>query len=118
MTDELTSPLPGVPADTAGRAIPADDARTGVARSRPRARVRFAVAFLVSLLAGLAVGAGALYAYDREYTGRVLPGVSAGGARNARSALVLDAIDEVVQLVEQRIARLDLERFDAEDLGV
>jgi vancomycin resistance protein YoaR len=45
---------------------------------RPSMRVRFAVAFLAGLLAVLALGAGALYAYDRQYEGRILPGVHAG----------------------------------------
>src|SRR5262245_61774153 len=80
MTDELLSPLAGAPTppETAERTI-TDDPATVVERPRHRAKTRFAVAFLVSLLVGLAAGAGALYAYDREYTGRVLPGVSVGG---------------------------------------
>jgi vancomycin resistance protein YoaR len=78
MTDELTSPLAGIPADAAERPIPSDDAVT-VVRPRRRPWARFFVAFLISLLIGLAVGAGALYAYDRQYTGRVLPGVTVGG---------------------------------------
>jgi vancomycin resistance protein YoaR len=78
MTDELTSPLAGVPADAADRPIPADDAGGAVARPRHRLWPRFLIAFLISLLVGLVVGASALYAYDRQYTGRVLPGVSAG----------------------------------------
>ena len=41
--------------------------------------MRFFVAFLISLLAALGLGAGALYAFDREYTGRILPGVTVGG---------------------------------------
>ena len=45
---------------------------------RPRAAVRFGVAFLVGLIAALALGAGALYAYDQQYTGRILPGVRVG----------------------------------------
>jgi vancomycin resistance protein YoaR len=45
----------------------------------PRSRARFVVAFLVGLLAALGLGASALYAFDREYTGKVLPGVSVGG---------------------------------------
>ena len=45
---------------------------------RPRAAVRFAVAFLVGLIAALALGAGALYAYDQQYTGKILPGVRVG----------------------------------------
>ncbi|HEV8281808.1 MAG TPA: VanW family protein [Candidatus Limnocylindrales bacterium] len=46
--------------------------------ARPSPRVRFAVAFLVGLIAAMAVGVGALYAYDQQYTGRVLPGVRIG----------------------------------------
>jgi vancomycin resistance protein YoaR len=45
---------------------------------RPRAALRFGVAFLVGLIAALALGAGALYAYDQQYTGRILPGVRVG----------------------------------------
>lgn len=45
---------------------------------RPSARLRFGAAFLVGLLVALGVGAGALYAYDQEYQGRVLPGVRFG----------------------------------------
>jgi vancomycin resistance protein YoaR len=73
MTDELIAPIP---LETPKPAV-SDE----VALERPRhsARTRFAVAFLISLLAGVAIGAGALYAYDREFTGRVLPGVSVGG---------------------------------------
>ncbi len=48
------------------------------AAARPSLRVRFAVAFLVGLIAAMAVGVGALYAYDQQYTGRVLPGVRVG----------------------------------------
>ena len=54
-------------------------AGTTTERRRPSARVRFAVAFLVGLLAALAVGVGAIYAYDQQYVGRVLPGVRIGG---------------------------------------
>jgi vancomycin resistance protein YoaR len=45
---------------------------------RTSMRLRFAVAFLVGLVITLALGAGALYAYDQQYTGRVLPGVHVG----------------------------------------
>jgi vancomycin resistance protein YoaR len=44
-----------------------------------RSRARFVVAFLIGLIAALAVGVSALYAFDRQYTGRILPGVSVGG---------------------------------------
>ncbi len=45
---------------------------------RPSARLRFGVAFLVGLLVAMGVGVGALYAYDQEFLGRVLPGVRIG----------------------------------------
>jgi len=50
--------------------------------SQPRRsslRARFAVAFVVGIVAALVAGVGALYAYDRSYTGRILPGVTVGG---------------------------------------
>jgi len=43
-----------------------------------RLRTRFLLAFLLGLLAVLAVGAGAMYAYDQQYAGRILPGVHVG----------------------------------------
>jgi vancomycin resistance protein YoaR len=46
---------------------------------RSSMRMRFGVAFLVGLLISMALGIGALYAYDRQYEGRILPGVSIGG---------------------------------------
>ena len=46
---------------------------------RRRPWLRFAVAFLVGLVAAMAIGVGALYAFDRQYTDRILPGVSVGG---------------------------------------
>jgi vancomycin resistance protein YoaR len=46
---------------------------------RRRTWLRFAVAFLVGLVAAMAIGAGALYAFDRQYTDRILPGVHVGG---------------------------------------
>jgi vancomycin resistance protein YoaR len=45
---------------------------------RPSGRLRFAVAFIVGLLLATVAGAGALYAYDQQYLGRVLPGVRVG----------------------------------------
>jgi vancomycin resistance protein YoaR len=53
--------------------IPAPDA------PRASGRVRFGVAFLIGLLVSMTLGIGALYAYDRQYAGRILPGVSIGG---------------------------------------
>jgi vancomycin resistance protein YoaR len=46
---------------------------------RPRARTRFFVAFLISVVAALAIGVSGLYAFDRVYEGRILPGVTVGG---------------------------------------
>ena len=46
---------------------------------RPSARLRFAVAFLIGLVLTFGLGAGALYAYDAQYVGRILPGVRVGG---------------------------------------
>jgi vancomycin resistance protein YoaR len=42
-------------------------------------RVRFALAFLMGLGAALALGAGVLFAFERQYEGRILPGISVGG---------------------------------------
>ncbi|HEY0444643.1 MAG TPA: VanW family protein [Candidatus Limnocylindrales bacterium] len=49
------------------------------AAERPRStRLRFVAALVVALLAVLALGAGALVAYDHQYDGRILPGVRVG----------------------------------------
>ena len=45
---------------------------------RVSVRFRFAVAFFAGLIAATALGAGALYAYDQQYTGRIVPGVHVG----------------------------------------
>lgn len=45
---------------------------------RPSTRTRFVVAFLVGLLAAMALGVGAMAAYDQQYEGRILPGVRVG----------------------------------------
>jgi len=45
---------------------------------RPHYAARFAFAFLLGLLVVLAVGAGAIWAYDQQFAGRVLPGVRVG----------------------------------------
>ena len=54
------------------------DAPVVAPRRTSSAALRFGVAFLVGLIAAMALGAGALYAYDQQYVGRVLPGVSVG----------------------------------------
>ena len=58
--------------------------RPSLASLRPldashRSLLRFGVAFLIGLVAAMALGVGALYAYDQQYVGRVLPGVDVGG---------------------------------------
>ncbi len=65
-----------------------------VAPHRPSARRNFGLAFILGLVAALLLGAGALYAYDRQFTGRILPGVHVGSvdlsglsADQARAAL-------------------------------
>lgn len=84
MTDEtlgrtaLDLPAAGAPA-ASDMGAHADMGMPGGDRPGHRVRTRFAVAFLISLIAGLALGAGALYAFDVHNTGRVLPGVSVGG---------------------------------------
>src|SRR3954465_16035025 len=45
---------------------------------RTSMRLRFALAFGIGLVVALLLGVGALYAYDQQYTGRVLPGVHVG----------------------------------------
>lgn len=47
-------------------------------RSASRAGLRFVAAFVAGLAATLLLGAGALSAYDRQYQGRILPGVRVG----------------------------------------
>jgi vancomycin resistance protein YoaR len=66
MTDELLNPS----------AI--DLVTEPVAQPRRRVRMRFFVAFLAGLIAALAIGVGALYAFDQQYSGKVLPGVHVG----------------------------------------
>jgi vancomycin resistance protein YoaR len=45
---------------------------------RTSMRVRFTLAFGVGFVVALLLGVGAMYAYDQQYTGRVLPGVHVG----------------------------------------
>jgi vancomycin resistance protein YoaR len=67
MTDELmTAPAP-------------DALVVPVALPRRRTWARFLAAFLIGLVAATGIGAGALYAFDRQFDGKVLPGVRVGG---------------------------------------
>ena len=74
---------------------------TPPAARRGSARVRFAAAFLIGLLLALGVGAGAMYAYDQQYVGRVLPGVQVGG-------LDLSGLDAATAAERLRSAYADL----------
>src|SRR3954451_11706503 len=51
---------------------------------RPRRRrslvFRFGLSFVVGFVVAVGIGAGALYAWDRQYDGRVMPGVHLGSA--------------------------------------
>jgi hypothetical protein len=55
---------------TSERALPRLD--------RPSRRFRFLAAFGIGLATVLILGAGVLYAYDRQFEGRILPGVHVG----------------------------------------
>ena len=72
-------------------------------REQGSIRARFLFAFLFGLLGALALGAGALYAYDLQYDGRILPGIPVGGVdlsglspneARARLAAAYDALDD------------------------
>ena len=58
--------------------ITAADDEVVPTRRRRRLWPRFAIAFVLGLIAVLAIGVGALYAYDQQYQGRILPGVRVG----------------------------------------
>ncbi len=64
------SPGPPIAADT--------DVVIRDADERPSVRGRFLAAFGLGLIAALILGVAALYAYDRMFDGRVLPGVRVG----------------------------------------
>jgi vancomycin resistance protein YoaR len=104
MTDATDPTLTTEPPEPSGEALvsddgPSDDLSDGpsdgpVEPRRPSARVSFGVAFVLGLIGALLLGVGALYAYDRQFTGRILPGVHVGSidlsglsADEARAAL-------------------------------
>jgi hypothetical protein len=72
---------------------------------RPRRRrlgLRFAIAFLAGLLAAMALGVGALYGYDQQYEGRVLPGVRVGAVD--LSGLTADGARQRIESSYSRLA--------------
>src|SRR6266536_1077257 len=94
MTDTTDSPTPDQPTPDDGfddSGVPFDPPDLS---RRSSARINFGLAFILGLIAALLLGVGALYAYDRQFTGRILPGVHVGtadlsgmNADEARSAL-------------------------------
>ena len=76
----------------------------GLAAEPPRGsstRLRFVVAFIVGLMAAMAIGVGAMYAYDQQYAGRILPGVAVEGVD-------LSGLDPAVAAERLRAAYADL----------
>jgi vancomycin resistance protein YoaR len=74
----------------------AADSAAAAPATRRRSGLRFLVAFLAGALAVLALGTGALYAYDRQYEGRILPGVAVGSVDLAG----LDPVQARARLVQ------------------
>ena len=78
--DDSTTSEPGVDA------VPVVPLAAAVADGKPPARhrsrrslaLRFGVAFVLGFLLAVGVGAGALYAWNQQYDGRVMPGVRIG----------------------------------------
>jgi len=77
-----TAPIPdsGLPRDEPSPlfAFDPEDLPLTSPRQRWRGIRRFFVAFLAGLVAVMAIGAGGLYAYDRQFDGRIVPGVRVG----------------------------------------
>jgi vancomycin resistance protein YoaR len=73
----LESPAPVLDATAPGVEVVVGGSSETRSRRGPIA-LRFAVAFLVSLLLAGLLGTGAIYAYEQQYVGRVLPGVTIG----------------------------------------
>jgi vancomycin resistance protein YoaR len=71
MTDQTISTLPQT------EPVPTTDG-TVVVHAPGRSRLRFGLAFVTAVTAALVIGVGALYAYDLQFRGRVLPGVHVG----------------------------------------
>jgi vancomycin resistance protein YoaR len=102
MTDTTDATDATEPPDTTEPSEPAEEALASPGEPiepsggphRPSARLSFGLAFFLGLVAALLLGVGALYAYDRQFTGRILPGVHVGSvdlsglnADEARAAL-------------------------------
>ena len=79
-TDTTPMPESGVPHEQSAPlfAFDPEDLPIVTARHRGRGLRRFVVAFLAGLIAVMAIGAGGLYAYDRQFNGRIPAGVRVG----------------------------------------
>jgi vancomycin resistance protein YoaR len=79
-TDTPPMPESGLPQQQSAPLFAFDPEDLPIATSRRRGLGirRFLVAFLAGLIAVMAIGAGGLYAYDRQYEGRIVPGVRVG----------------------------------------
>jgi vancomycin resistance protein YoaR len=79
-TDTTPMPDSGLPNEQSAPlfAFDPDDLPIATARRRGRGLRRFFVAFLAGLIAVMAIGAGGLYAYDRQFDGRIAQGVRVG----------------------------------------
>ena len=71
MTDQTFPTLPQT------EPVPAAEGSIDVP-SGSRLKIRFVFAFVTTVTAALVIGVGALYAYDQQFRGRVLPGVHVG----------------------------------------
>jgi vancomycin resistance protein YoaR len=124
-TDLEPTSLPASDPDDGSLDAPApaldEPAATGPAPRRPSHLLRFAVAFLVSLVAVAALGTGAIYAYEQQHAGRVLPGVRVGDVdvsgldREAAIAKLTDAyasLGEGRVVIAASVAQLDIPYAD------
>ena len=95
MTDlTATTATPEAGTEATGPAVEA----TSPHRRRSLA-LRFGIAFVLGFLLTLGIGAGALYAWDQQYDGRILPGVRVGSTdlsgltREQASAAIANAYE-------------------------
>jgi vancomycin resistance protein YoaR len=79
-TDTTSMPESGLPREQSAPlfAFDPEDLQSATTRRRGRGLRRFFVSFLAGLIAVMAIGAGGLYAYDRQFDGRIAAGVRVG----------------------------------------
>jgi vancomycin resistance protein YoaR len=105
---------------------------------RPTPWLRFGLAFALGLVAVLLIGAAALFAYDQQFKGRILPGVRVGsvdlsgltpdGARAelegaygslSDGQIVIDAVGEPTVITYAEVGRgLDMDALIADAMAV